>query len=181
VLLAMLVMIPVAAAGAREPGGAPLEGRPGLSGFRQSAAVDQDTYDEGEAVVLDSRVCPSRPWPTWTNSPTQGPLRAEFRVLDDEGEVVADTTHQGYLLVLYLNRWWPGQCRSGQLMWDQHYWNQEDFDPERDGDVLGVSVRGDRVEPGAYRLEVWWVASPCDEPDDLAPEPIETSPFVLEP
>jgi hypothetical protein len=107
-------------------------------------------------------------------------LTAEFRVLDERGGVVADTTHRGSILLLGTTHWWPGQCRSVDLEWGQHRWNQEQPDPEEQ-QYGGVPVRGERVEPGVYRFEVWWEVSPGGEPDDRAPEPIETAPFVLEP
>lgn len=179
VLLLVLLTLPAGVAWGQTLGGAAVVGHPGIAGFRQSAEVDQARYEEGERVVLTYRACRSRPWPTVTNSPA-GPLAAEFRVVDERGEVVADTTHQGYILSLGTTRWWPGQCRSMDLVWDQHRWNQDPPD-EEEQQYGGVPVRRDRVEPGTYRFEVWWHVSAGGEPDEQLPELIETDPFVLEP
>lgn len=179
-VLLVLLVLPVGVAWGRTLGGEAVVGHPGIAGFRQSAEGDRDRYEEQEAVVLTYRVCRSRPWPMRTNfPPMEGALSAEFRVVDDRGDVVADTTHRGYVLSLGTTRWWPGQCRSVDLEWDQHHWNQDG--PDRGGpEVGGVPVRGDRVEPGVYRFEVWWHVSSGEEPDEQLPEPIETAPFVLE-
>jgi hypothetical protein len=48
-------------------------------------------------------------------------------------------------------------------------------------EVGGTPARGDRVEPGGYHLEVWWLVSPDDEADEHLPRPIATSPFVVAP
>lgn len=180
VLLLVLSVLPVGVAWGRTSGGSAVAGHPGIAGFRQSAEVDRDRYEEGDAVVLTYRVCRSRPWPTRTNSPPMGSPAAEFRVVDDRGEVVADTTHRVYILSLGTTAWWPGQCRSVDLEWDQHRWNQDDPDDE-EMKVVGSPVRGERVEPGAHRFEVWWLVSSGGEPDEQLPEPIETAPLVLEP
>jgi hypothetical protein len=181
VLFVVLLTSPLAVAWARTSGGEQVAGHPVVAGFRQSAEVDGETYTENEPVVLTYRVCRSRPWPTTTSSPgrvSEGSLVAEFRVLDDQGDVVADTSHRGYVLALSQSWWWPGQCRSVDLEWDQRFWNQPDS-PEPD--VAGSPVRGDRVEPGRYRFEVWWVTSRGDEHDEQVPEPIETARLLVEP
>ena len=161
---------------ARVPGTQPVEGHPGLSGFRQQGTVDQEGYDEGEPVELTYRVCRSRPWRTTTNSG----FLAEWRVVDEHGEVVADTTHRVYPAVLIPVGWWPGQCRSVEYVWDQRYWNQHPPDDEEERQA-GLPIRRDRVDPGTYRFEVWWNASPDREPDDLMPDAITTGAFELRP
>jgi hypothetical protein len=179
-LLVVLLAPPAGVAWGRTVGGAAVTGHPAISGFRQHAEVDRDRYEEQEPVVLTYRVCRSRPWPATTNSPGRGSLAVDFRVVDEHGEVVADTTHQGHILVLVRTRWWPGQCRSMDVVWDQHRWNQDGPD-QQEPEVGGVPARGDRVEPGDYRFEVWWLVSPGDEPDEQTPRPTETSPFVIAP
>jgi hypothetical protein len=174
-LLTALLVAPFAVAWARTPGGEPVAGHPGIAGFRQSAEVDRGTYAEDDSVILTYRVCRSRPWPTRTNSSFQ----VEFRVVDEAaGRVVADTTHRIHPLMLVPLWWWPGRCRTAEPVWDQHVWNQE---PAEEGAVLGGPVRGDRVEPGSYRFEVWWEASAGGEPDEQVPDPIVTAPFDIVP
>lgn len=179
-LLVILLASPLAVAWTRTSGGEPVNGQPGIAGFRHSAETDRETYEKSETVVLTYRVCRSRPWPTTTNPawPDRS-LTAAFRVVSAQGEVVADTTHRGGILSMARPpRWWPGQCRSVDFEWDQHLWNQPDFE---DPDVAGEPVRGDRVEPGNYRFEVWWLASRGEPPDDEASKPVETPPFLIEP
>lgn len=180
VLLVMLLASPLAVAWARTSGGGQVTGQPGIAGFRHSAEVDRETYEENEPVVLTYRVCRSRPWPTTTHPawPDRS-LTAAFSVVNDQGDVVADTTHEIHILPMPRpTRWWPAQCRSVDFEWDQHLWNQPDFE---EPDVAGAPVRGDRVEPGRYRFQVWWMASRGDPPDDEASEPVETPPFLIEP
>jgi hypothetical protein len=183
VLLLVLVLVAssVGVAWGRTLGGEPVVGHPGISGFRQSAEVDRDRYEDQEAVVLTYRVCRSRPWPARTNAPPmEGGVAAEFRVVAADADVVADTTHRGYVLVLSSTWWWPGQCRAVDLEWDQHRWNQED--PEGGSpDTIGSPVRGGRVEPGEHRFEVWWHVSAGGEPDEQLPAPVVTAPFLIEP
>jgi hypothetical protein len=165
----------------RTSGGEPVAGMPGIGGFRQSAEVDRETYVENQPVVLTYRVCRSRPWPTTTDPSWVGPssLTAEFRVVDDQGDVVADTTHRVHVLLTPRpTRWRPGQCRWVGFEWDQRFWNQPHFE---EPDVAGTPVRGDRVGSGSYRFEVWWAASRGGEPREQTSEPIETAPFLIEP
>jgi hypothetical protein len=172
----LLALVVGALALARVPGAERVEGHPGLSGFRQQAVANQERYDEGQPVELTYRVCRSRPWSAATNSG----FSAEWRVVDEQGEVVADTSHRVYPAVLIPVRWWPGQCRSVEYEWDQRYWNQH----RREGEEQhqrGLPVRRDRVEPGVYRFEVWWDGSPGGEPDELTPDPILTDSFELRP
>jgi hypothetical protein len=181
ILVMVLLALPVGVAWGRTLGGATVVGHPGLSGFRQQAEVERSRYPAEDAVVVTYRVCRSRPWPTRTNSPAMGAsLTAGFRAVNERGGVVADTSHRIYVLLLGSTHWWPGQCRSVDLEWDQHVWNQEQPDPAEQ-EYGGVPVRGDRVEPGIHRFEVWWEVSPGGEPDDRVPEPIATRPFVLAP
>jgi hypothetical protein len=175
VVLVVLLGLPTAVAWARTLGGEAVVGHPGIGGFRQSAAVDRELYVEGDPVVLTYRVCRSRPWPTRTNSG----FVAEFRVIDADGVVVADTGHRVYQLILLRVLWLPGQCRTVAYEWDQHWWNQEAADGE--DVVLGVSVTGDRVDPGSYRFEVWWRVSAGGEPDRQLPDPTVTAAFEIEP
>lgn len=182
VLLVVLLASPLVVAWARTSGGEQVAGQSGVAGFRHSAETDLETYEESEPVVLTYRVCRSRPWPTMTNPPwPDGSLAAEFRVVNAQGDVVADTTHQGGILIMPRpTRWWPGQCRSVDFEWDQHLWNQPDSEEQAPA-VGGAPVRGDRVEPGSYRFQVWWMASRGDPPDEEASEPTETPPFLIEP
>lgn len=175
VVLLVLLAIPVGAAAARVPTGEPVAGHPGLDGFRHDVQVDRESYEPTVPVVLTYRVCRSRPWPTQTNSA----FTAEFRVIDEQGEVVADTTHRIYPQVLIPVWWAPGQCRSVEHEWDQQLWNQESADNATV--AAGSPVRGERAVPGSYRFEVWWLASAGSEPDEQVPEPIVSASFVLEP
>jgi hypothetical protein len=179
VVLLVVLALPVGVAWGRTLGGEEVGGHPGIDGFRQRAGVDRVRYEEQEPVVLTYRVCRSRPWPATTNSPGRGSLAVDFRVVDEHGDVVADSTHQGHVLVLVRTRWWPGQCRSMDVQWDQHRWNQDEPDGV-EPDVSGLPRRGDRVEPGVYSFEVWWLVSPGGEPDERLPGPITTAPFVVE-
>jgi hypothetical protein len=144
------------------------------SGFRQFADTDRTAYADGEPVRMTYRVCWARPWPTTTSSTGGSDVFIGFRVLDDSGEVVADTSHTVHTLELRIVTWLPGQCRSVDREWNQRYWNQA----ERTGGPLGVPVEGERVLPGSYRFEVWWMHA--DDPGWRG-LPVETQPFTIEP
>jgi hypothetical protein len=178
-VVAVLVLAPVVLSLGRMPGADPVRGMSGVAGFHQRAGTDQDAYGEDEPVRLSYEVCRTRPWPARTPS-GQAPVITEFRILDPAGDVVADTSHRGYTLLLSSVRWWPGQCRSVASEWDQRYWNQHPPDGQEQRRA-GTPRRGERVEPGTYRFEVWWDVSPGDELDDLRSDAITTDMFELLP
>lgn len=93
------------------------------------------------SVRLTFTVCRTRPWPTVTSSGNRTQVGYEWRVLADDGEVVADNLHEARTLDLFSVWWLPGQCRSGHDDWDQRYWNRED-QPVHDGALLGGALNG---------------------------------------
>lgn len=107
---------------------------------------------QGDPVRLTFTVCRTRPWPTVTSSGNRTQVGYEWRVLADDGEVVADNLHEARTLDLFSVWWLLGQCRSGHDDWDQRYWNRDD-QPVHDGALLGGPQRGERVEPGTYRFQ----------------------------
>ena len=125
-----------------------------VDGFRVSVTTDKEVYEHGHAVAATVRVCRTSLMPTTTNGGGGTHLPVEFRVLDVEGNVVADGSHAVRTLELRIVHWLPGQCRSAHLHWDQHYWNQPGA--ERPRDVVGVPARGPAVPAGRYVFEVGW-------------------------
>jgi hypothetical protein len=100
------------------------------------------------------RVCRIGLLPATTSGGGGTHLPVEFRVLNVEGSVVADSSHAVRTLELFTVHWLPGQCRSAHLHWDQHYWNQAGA--ETPDDVVGVPARGPRVPAGRYVFEAMW-------------------------
>jgi hypothetical protein len=178
-VVAVLVLVPGVLSLGRIPGAEPVRGMTGAAGFHHRVGTAQDAYGEDEPVRLSYEVCRTRPWPARTLS-GQVPVIAEFRILDQAGGVVADTSHRSHTLLLTSVRWWPGQCRSVASEWDQRYWNQHPPD-EQEQRRAGTPRRGERVEPGTYRFEVRWDVSVGDEPDDLMSDAITTDTFELLP
>lgn len=172
--LLVVVGAAVALLGSRIVGAEPVRGE--VAGFHQKAETERTSYADGEPVRMTFTVCRTRPWPTTTSSGNRTLLRYEWRILDADGRVVADTDHRFGTSDLLRAFWWPGQCRAAQDEWDQRYWNRED----RRQDVLGTPVRGDQVPPGEYRFEVRWQTAPWDNPP-VPQAPVETDPFRLEP
>lgn len=125
-----------------------------VDGFRVRVTTDKEVYEHGEAVAATVRVCRTGLLPTTTSGGGGTHLPVDFRVLDVEGNVVADSSHAVRTLELRTVHWLPGQCRSVQLHWDQHYWNQPGA--ERPRDVVGVPARGLAVPAGQYVFEVRW-------------------------
>lgn len=168
-LLAFLLLV-----GSRAVGAEPVAGE--VAGFHQKAETDRASYEEGELVRLTFTVCRTRPWPTWTSSGNRTALLYGWRILDADGNVVADTTHHVHTADLVQAFWLPGQCRVGEYEWDQRRWNRE----ERRQAGIGTPVTGDRVAPGAYRFEVSWQTAMWDDPP-REQAPVESSPFQIEP
>jgi hypothetical protein len=125
-----------------------------VDGFRVRVTIDKHVYEPGDAVEATLRVCRASLMPTTTAGGGGTHLPATFRVLDSEGNVVADSSHEMRTLELRTVHWNPGQCRSTHLRWDQHHWNQPGTDAPPG--VWGVPARGERVPSGQYRFEVTW-------------------------
>lgn len=176
-LFALVLVLVLVLLGTRVVGAEPVGGD--VAGFHHQAETDRGSYEVGDPVRLTFTVCRTRPWPTVTSSSGRTQVLYDWRILDDDGEVVADNLHSVRTAEL-LGVWWlPGQCRSGHDDWDQRYWNRED-QPLEDGAVIGVPQRGKRVEPGTYRFQVRWQTARGGEPSREQP-PVLSSPFRVEP
>jgi hypothetical protein len=125
-----------------------------VDGFRVRVTTDKQVYKDGDAVEATLRVCRTGLMPTTTTGGGGTNLPVEFRILDSEDNVVADSSHGVRTLELRTVRWLPGQCRSAHLRWDQHYWNRPGVDPPTD--VVGMPSRGQTVPAGQYGFEVTW-------------------------
>jgi hypothetical protein len=93
IVVAVLVLAPVMLALGRVPGADPVRGTNGVAGFHQRVGTDLEAYEEDEPVLLTYEVCRARPWPTRVAS-GHVPVVAEFRIVDQTGGVVADTSHR---------------------------------------------------------------------------------------
>ncbi|HVM14721.1 MAG TPA: hypothetical protein VM287_10390 [Egibacteraceae bacterium] len=176
-LFALVLVLILVLMGTRVLGAEPVRGD--MAGFHHQAETDRDSYEEGDPVRLTFTVCRTRPWPAVTSSSGMTQVLYDWRVLDDDGEVVADNLHAVRTLELFSVWWLPGQCRSGHDDWDQRYWNRED-QPVHGGALLGVPQRGERVEPGTYRFKVRWHTARGGDPSREQP-PVLSPPFRVEP
>lgn len=122
--------------------------------FRVRVTTDKQVYEHGDAVEATLRVCRASLVPTTTTGGGGTLLPVEFRVLDNDGNVVADSSHQVRTLELRTAHWLAGQCRWAHLRWDQRYWNRPGVDPPND--VRGLPARGQTVPAGQYKFEVRW-------------------------
>lgn len=120
--------------------------------FRLSVGTDRSVYRAGESVRLSGKVCSKSWW--WFQEGGGRGLRVSWRVLDEEGQTVADTSHVVHTLELHRRVWWPRMCRSWEDTWDLHYWNR----PDQPRSYAGPA-RGDQVLPGKYRIEATWRVS----------------------
>lgn len=119
--------------------------------LRVDLTLDRSWYERGEPVEFALTVCSNSVLPMTTDDG-----KPSWRILDSEGDVVADSSHYVFTLELKNLTWGPRSCRTGVgETWDQRVWNQPTAFPD-DLEIGGVPVRGDAVEPGTYRLEVKW-------------------------
>lgn len=119
--------------------------------LRADLTLDRASYERGEPVAFTLTVCSNSVLPMRSDDG-----KPSWRILDSAGEVVADSSHYLFTLELKNLTWGPRSCRTGVgETWDQRVWNQPTAFPD-DLEIGGAPVRGDAVEPGAYRLEVQW-------------------------
>lgn len=124
----------------------------GLGFFRAQARIDQPSYRAGEPVRVTFSVCWAGVHPAIVSSGGGTPVLTSFKVVDEDGRAVANSSHLVRTSELFQVWWVPGQCRTIEKQWDQRYWNQE----ERPHGPDGTPVHGERVPPGRYRMEVQW-------------------------
>jgi hypothetical protein len=126
-------------------------GDPGA--FRLSAATDRSVYQHGDRVALAGKACSKSWWWFKEGVGGGGGVHVSWRVLDDAGEVVADSSHRVRTDELRLQIWWPRACRGWDDKWDLRYGNPQQQTSPR---FTGSAVRGEPVPLGTYRVEVEW-------------------------
>lgn len=144
VLVALVVVASVFTLVTRTPSGSP-------TAFRLSGKVDRSGYRPGDRVRLSGRGCSKSWWWFTEGTGRSGGVRVAWRVLDEAGRTVADTSHRVHTLELSRQIWWPRQCRGWDDEWDLHYWNR----PDQPRSFAGPA-RGDAVPAGKYRVEAQW-------------------------
>lgn len=148
-----------------------------MEGFSVEVTTDKDRYGPAETVQIAARVCRTAASPITTSSTGGTGVLLSFRLLDARSDaVVADSSHYVLTMELRSVSWLPGQCRTWAMAWDQHRWNQDPApQPQR---VFGEVVRGPRVSPGVYRVEIQWVTAVWDDTPKQE-RPVESPTFEI--
>jgi hypothetical protein len=107
----------------------------------------------GDRVALAGKACSKSWWWFKEGVGGGGGVHVSWRVLDDAGEVVADSSHRVRTDGLRLQIWWPRACRGWDDKWDLRYGNPQQQTSPR---FTGSAVRGEPVPLGTYRVEVEW-------------------------
>lgn len=126
--------------------------------FRLSVGADKSVYRAGEAVRISGRACSTSLWWFKEGASGGGGVHISWRIVDEAGRTVADTSHAVSTLELGLQIWWPLACRSWSAEWDLRYWNQPDMPRSFAG-----PARGEIVPVGKYRVEAKWRVSVWQE------------------
>ena len=117
--------------------------------LRSELEFEGRSYRPGESVHIALSVCSNRVLPMRTDDG-----KPSWRITDESGVVVADSSHQVFTAVLKTLTWAPRECRRVlSVEWDQREWNQR---PLEEGEILGVPRRGNPVQPGSYELDTGW-------------------------
>jgi hypothetical protein len=117
--------------------------------LRVELEFESPSFKPGEPVHFALNVCSNSVLPMRTDDG-----KASWRITNDAGDVVADSSHQVFTLELKTLAWSPRQCRQVlSVDWDQREWNQR---PLEAGETAGVPRRGDAVATGRYELNAGW-------------------------
>jgi hypothetical protein len=111
--------------------------------------LEDRAWRQGETVAFSISVCSDSFLPMRTDDG-----KPSWRISDEAGDVVADSSHQVFTLELKTLSWAPRQCRRvSSVDWDQREWNQRALEPN---EPVGVPRRGDPVRAGQYELQAAW-------------------------
>lgn len=120
-----------------------------MDSLRTELHMEDRTWRQGETVAFSISVCSDRLLPMRTEDG-----KPSWRITDEAGDVVADSSHQVFTLELKTLSWAPRRCRWVlSVDWDQREWNQQELEPNEPG---GVPRRGDPVLAGQYELQAAW-------------------------
>lgn len=87
--------------------------------LRSELELEGTSYEPGEPVHFALSVCSNRVLPTRTDDG-----KPSWRITDESGNVVADSSHQVFTLELKTLSWAPRECRRVlSVDWDQRKWN----------------------------------------------------------
>lgn len=117
--------------------------------LRPELEFESRSFKRGQPVHFALDVCSKSVLPMRTDDG-----KASWRITNEAGDVVADSSHQVFTLELKMLWWWPRQCRQVlSVDWDQREWNQR---PLGAGETAGVPRRGAAVAPGRHELNAGW-------------------------
>ncbi len=120
-----------------------------MDSLRTELHLEDRAYRPGETVTFSLSVCSDNLLPMRTEDG-----KPSWSIINEAGDVVADSTHQVFTLELRMASWAPRQCRWVlSVDWDQREWNQG---LRESSELAGVPRRGDRVRAGRYELQAVW-------------------------
>lgn len=120
-----------------------------MDSLRTKLHFEDRPYQPGDPVPFSLSVCSASLLPMRTEDG-----KPSWRITNEAGDVVANSSHQVFTLELKTLSWAPRQCRRVlSVEWDQREWNQRALEPD---EPAGVPRRGDIVPAGEYELEAVW-------------------------
>lgn len=120
-----------------------------MDSLRTELHLGDRVYRQGETVAFSLSVCSDSFLPMRTEDG-----KPSWRITNDVGDVVADSSHQVFTLELKTLFWAPRKCRRvSSVDWDQREWNQRTLEPN---EPAGAPRRGDLVRAGQYELQAAW-------------------------
>jgi hypothetical protein len=121
--------------------------------FSVEVTADQSSYSEGDVVEFAIEIC-NLATATTTAGGGGSDIPTNFEVLDQDGAVIADDSHETRTMERRVVPWGQDQCRTARGSWDQHFWNRPEDRPSEWPDVYGELQRGEVVPHGYYRVRV---------------------------